>query len=89
MPSFAIYTLKYVLKPHSFQVVNILLTYKIVHCFDLGQDVSTGQIVDHEGVGIKHVTGVGILDNYSVNLLSSLLTAVFVPRFAVSVWDGL
>ena len=63
--------------------------YKIVHCFDLGQDVSTGQIVDHEGVGIKHVTGVGILDNHSVNLLSSLLTAVFVPCFAVSVWDGL
>ncbi|XP_050717135.1 transmembrane protein 19-like isoform X1 [Eriocheir sinensis] len=44
---------------------------------------SDGKIVEHPGEGIVHISGTHILDNHAVNLISSLLTAVFLPRIAL------
>nr|XP_034175827.1 transmembrane protein 19 isoform X2 [Osmia lignaria] len=45
-----------------------------------------GVIVEHPGKGVKHVCGRQILDNHSVNLLSSVLTALILPEIAKLNW---
>lgn len=44
---------------------------------------SDGKIVEHPGDGIVHISGSHVLDNHAVNLISSLLTAVILPRIAL------
>lgn len=45
-----------------------------------------GVIVEHPGKGVKHICGRQILDNHSVNLLSSVLTALILPEIAKLIW---
>ncbi|KAL1138283.1 hypothetical protein AAG570_009971, partial [Ranatra chinensis] len=51
-----------------------------------GVDKKTRTIVEHPGDGVQHVAGMRILDNHSVNLLSTIITAVILPRIANTVW---
>ncbi|KAK7060658.1 Transmembrane protein 19 [Halocaridina rubra] len=44
---------------------------------------SEGRIVEHPGPGIIPISGIHILDNHAVNLISSLLTAIILPRVAL------
>ncbi|GAB0093943.1 Transmembrane protein 19 [Sergentomyia squamirostris] len=50
-----------------------------------GQD-EKGRIVEHPGKTVKHISGMRILDNHSVNLISSIVTALLVPTLAVHLW---
>ncbi|XP_058806799.1 transmembrane protein 19 isoform X2 [Phymastichus coffea] len=45
-----------------------------------------GIIVERPGKGVKHISGRQILDNHSVNLLSSIIIALSLPRIANLVW---
>lgn len=47
---------------------------------------SEGKIADRPGKYIRHISGLSILDNHSVNLISSFLTAVIIPIISVKVW---
>ncbi|XP_068248509.1 transmembrane protein 19 isoform X2 [Palaemon carinicauda] len=46
---------------------------------------SEGRIVERPGDGIVPICGSNILDNHAVNLISSLLTAIILPRVALMV----
>ena len=43
-------------------------------------------MVERPGDGVTHVSGTAILDNHAVNLLSSALTSLIMPRIALYVW---
>jgi hypothetical protein len=45
-----------------------------------------GLIVERPGKGVKHISGRQIFDNHSVNLLSSIIIALTLPRIANLVW---
>ncbi|KMY99381.1 uncharacterized protein Dsimw501_GD28668 [Drosophila simulans] len=45
-----------------------------------------GKIVDTPGKGVRHVSGLRILDNHSVNLISSIVTGVTIPLLAQRFW---
>merc|ERR1719412_2767976 len=45
-----------------------------------GKDVKTGRIVEVPREGVVPISGKKVLDNHSVNLVSSILTAILVPR---------
>ncbi|XP_014213998.1 transmembrane protein 19 [Copidosoma floridanum] len=45
-----------------------------------------GKIVERPGKGVKHISGRQILDNHSVNLLSSIIIALILPRIANCIW---
>ncbi|KAL0117308.1 hypothetical protein PUN28_010275 [Cardiocondyla obscurior] len=45
-----------------------------------------GNIVERQGKGVKHICGRQILDNHSVNLLSSIGIALILPRIANIFW---
>ena len=49
-----------------------------------GRDRKTGKIVEVYAEGVEPISGTMILDNHSVNLLSSIITAVILPRLALS-----
>lgn len=46
----------------------------------------TGRIVSAPGEGVKHVSGIRVLDNHSVNLISSIVTGVLIPVAAFHFW---
>lgn len=47
---------------------------------------ANGHIVEHPGSNVKHISGSRILDNHSVNLISSILTGLIMPFVAYSFW---
>ncbi|XP_068082462.1 transmembrane protein 19 isoform X3 [Anabrus simplex] len=51
-----------------------------------GVDERTGCIVEHAGRGIKHISGIQLLDNHSVNLISSVVMGLLTPRLAAAIW---
>lgn len=51
-----------------------------------GINVRTGKIVEKAGPGVKHISGISLLDNHSVNLVSSILTALLIPRLTMPLW---
>uniref|UniRef100_A0A1B6DT90 Transmembrane protein 19 n=1 Tax=Clastoptera arizonana TaxID=38151 RepID=A0A1B6DT90_9HEMI len=51
-----------------------------------GLDKRTGIIVEYPGKDVKHISGYRILDNHSVNLLSSIIIGVTIPHFANILW---
>lgn len=52
-----------------------------------GQDMITNKIVEVPGDRVRWISGVALLDNHSVNLISSLMTALFTPKFAQWIWS--
>ncbi|XP_069700668.1 transmembrane protein 19 isoform X2 [Periplaneta americana] len=51
-----------------------------------GIDDRTGCIVEHAGKGIHHISGVQLLDNHSINLISTIIMGLFTPRIANILW---
>lgn len=47
---------------------------------------TNGRIVEHPGPKVKHISGSRVLDNHSVNLISSILTALIMPFIALNFW---
>lgn len=47
---------------------------------------SSGHVVEHPGPNVKHISGTRVLDNHSVNLISSILTALIMPFIAMNFW---
>lgn len=45
-----------------------------------------GKIVSAPGKGVRHVSGLRILDNHSVNLISSIVIGVTMPLMALKFW---
>lgn len=54
-----------------------------------GYERSTGKIVSKPKPGVVWVSGAEILDNHSVNLLSTLITALVTPYFGRLVWANI
>lgn len=51
-----------------------------------GFERSTGRIVSKSGPDVVWISGAEILDNHSVNLLSTLITALVTPYFGRLIW---
>lgn len=51
-----------------------------------GLDERTGCIVEHKGKGIRHISGTQILDNHSVNIISTVIMGILTPRVANLLW---
>lgn len=54
-----------------------------------GYDTSTGKIVSKSRPGIIWICGSEILDNHSVNLVSTLITALVTPYFGRLIWASI
>ncbi|XP_023301698.1 transmembrane protein 19 isoform X2 [Lucilia cuprina] len=48
-----------------------------------------GKIVDTPAKGVRYISGLRIIDNHSVNLISSIITGVCMPLFAIKYWPEL
>uniref|UniRef100_A0A2M4AUL5 Transmembrane protein 19 n=1 Tax=Anopheles triannulatus TaxID=58253 RepID=A0A2M4AUL5_9DIPT len=46
-----------------------------------------GHVVERPGKGVRHISGVRILDNHSVNLISSIVTGIVMPSIAMNLWS--
>nr|CAD7202568.1 unnamed protein product [Timema douglasi] len=51
-----------------------------------GVNEKTGCIVGCPGRGVRHISGAPVLDNHSVNLISSIATGLLLPRLANTFW---
>ena len=49
-----------------------------------GRDIKTGKIVEVAREGVVPICGKMVLDNHSVNLISSILTALILPKVALA-----
>jgi len=49
-----------------------------------GLEEKTGRVVGQPGPGVVHISGRAVLDNHSVNFVSSLLTALLLPEITKS-----
>lgn len=47
-----------------------------------------GKIVEAPGKAVKHISGIRILDNHSVNLISSIATGIIMPVLAFHYWPN-
>lgn len=45
-----------------------------------------GKIVDRPDKDVRYISGLRILDNHSVNLISSILTGITIPMIALRCW---
>jgi hypothetical protein len=63
-----------------------MLTENVKVLFFLGLDERTGCVVEHAGKGIRHISGIQVLDNHSVNLISTILMGLLMPRIANLSW---
>lgn len=45
-----------------------------------------GRVVERPDANVKHISGYRLLDNHSVNLISSILTGVIMPFIALNCW---
>lgn len=54
----------------------------------LGVD-ENGRIVESPGKNVRHIAGMRILDNHSVNLISCIITGVVLPFIAYKFWPHL
>jgi uncharacterized membrane protein len=53
-----------------------------------GLDRSTGRVVERPGCKVERISGSAVLDNCSVNLISSIITAFAVAEMAKFGWSG-
>lgn len=54
-----------------------------------GIDTKTGKVVETPAEGVHHISGIRLFDNHSVNLLSTLMTALITPQIAIALWSYL
>uniref|UniRef100_A0A1I8I9Q1 Transmembrane protein 19 n=1 Tax=Macrostomum lignano TaxID=282301 RepID=A0A1I8I9Q1_9PLAT len=47
-------------------------------------DIDTGLVTEHPGPRIRHISGCRVLNNHLVNLLSSVITCLLLPRLALA-----
>lgn len=47
-----------------------------------------GKIVTHSSLSVKHISGVNILDNHSVNLISTVIMGLLMPTIAKYQWPN-
>lgn len=47
---------------------------------------SNGKIVERPGKNVRHICGVRILDNHSVNLISTIMAGLLMPSIAMHFW---
>lgn len=47
-----------------------------------------GHVVERPGPNVKHISGNRLLDNHSVNLISSILTGLIMPFIALNFWSA-
>lgn len=69
---------------------NNILHYKgiiLLIKFVIGVNESTGEIANQPHNGVSWICGIGLLDNHSVNFLSSLCTAFLGAHISVLVWS--
>lgn len=45
-----------------------------------------GKIVSHSSLTVKHISGRNILDNHSVNLISTVIMGLLLPTVCKSLW---
>uniref|UniRef100_A0A182W978 Transmembrane protein 19 n=1 Tax=Anopheles minimus TaxID=112268 RepID=A0A182W978_9DIPT len=45
-----------------------------------------GMIVERPGKNVRHISGVRILDNHSVNLISTIVIGIVMPSIAMNLW---
>lgn len=48
---------------------------------------TSGKVVGHPGKNIRYICGIKLLDNHSVNLISGIITSLFMPTVALSYWS--
>ncbi len=48
-----------------------------------GLDRKTKVVVEEPGADVKHISGLAVIDNHGVNLLSSIVTALVTPKIAI------
>ena len=48
-----------------------------------GQKAGSKEIVEEPGAQVRRISGMPILDNHGVNLLSTVITAVLMPTVAL------
>lgn len=48
-----------------------------------GFNYKTGKVVEEPGADVEHISGLNLLDNHSVNLVSNLITALLVPQMVI------
>jgi len=53
---------------------------------DAGFDQERNCIVEKPGSSVEHISGIALLDNHGVNLVSSALTALVAPYIALGIW---
>jgi len=58
----------------------------VLFVVDVGFDRERNCIVETRGSNVEHISGIAVLDNHGVNLVSSLLTALVAPYVALGVW---
>lgn len=45
-----------------------------------------GKVVERPAPDVRHISGIGLFDNHSVNLIASILTALIMPFIALTCW---
>jgi hypothetical protein len=60
--------------------------YDLSYDYFAGVEEKTGCIVERPGRGVKHICGNPILDNHSVNLISSIIMGLMTPWLANILW---
>lgn len=51
-----------------------------------GIDSYSGKIVEKPGPGVKHISGISVLDNHSVNMIMSIASSVVVPSVTAKLY---
>ncbi|XP_061180343.1 transmembrane protein 19-like [Saccostrea echinata] len=51
-----------------------------------GFDQKRKCVVEHSGQNVEYISGMELLDNHSVNLLTSLISALVTPKVAFEIW---
>lgn len=52
-----------------------------------GLDTTSGKIVERPGKNVQYICGARILDNHSVNLISSIIIGLLMPSIAMQFWE--
>lgn len=53
-----------------------------------GLDTTSGKIVERPGKNVQHISGARILDNHSVNLISSIISGLLMPSITMQFWKA-